>query len=505
MNPLKALLEAEMEETSEQPEATPEIKARVLFQASTRFADSKLWDLQRSFFNEQGVKAWQDGIVPHYITSSSYVARSYAQLAAAWIVDQNHAGESSLRILELGAGSGQFTFHFLRHLETLWQRHYPAADGLPFTYVMSDVAARNLEFWKTHPRLQHWHEQGVLQFALFDVEQDESLKIDGSNETWCRHDGKGPLLVIGNYLFDSIRQDYWQLREGKPYLVNTALYTEGEIASPTLADIRYEFEIESMDHSPYKDNALTALLDYYRESIPEGVVSIPHYGKQMLDRLKGWCNQRLTLLSGDRGKIDWRNYAHRGMPYPAEHGSISTEVNYHALHWMVDHEGGKSWPCGHADYDFKVGAFTWEPETALSTFARRCLHFAEGFAPADQFVLKRAIEKHLDTLEWNELIAYQRFSTYDPKAFRRSLPRFLVLAPEATAQEVHQLDEVTKWVWENYFCLGEEPDLAFGIASLLYQSGLYQSALWFFERSVELYGPDSGTLTNIKNCKEMLT
>ncbi|HAA14295.1 MAG TPA: hypothetical protein DCE41_22420 [Cytophagales bacterium] len=64
--------------------------------------------------------------------------------------------------------------------------------------------------------------------------------------------------------------------------------------------------------------------------------------------------------------------------------------------------------------------------------------------------------------------------------------------------------EVIRRAWDNYYPLGENPDLPFLIGSLLYEMDFYAEAKQFFEFSAQLYGPDEGTLANIKSCQEMM-
>ncbi len=70
--------------------------------------------------------------------------------------------------------------------------------------------------------------------------------------------------------------------------------------------------------------------------------------------------------------------------------------------------------------------------------------------------------------------------------------------------EIVAIDQVISQVWDNYYPLGEKDDLAFAIGSFYYEADYYRQALWFFERSVELYGPDKGTVVNIENCKKLI-
>src|SRR2546423_10966870 len=55
-----------------------------------------------------------------------------------------------------------------------------------------------------------------------------------------------------------------------------------------------------------------------------------------------------------------------------------------------------------------------------------------------------------------------------------------------------------------YFPLGEDLDLANRIAVLLYAMIDSPRALDYFERAMEIYGPDTGTLYNIACCYQLM-
>ena len=204
-NTLKDLLERELVNEVVDRHTNTAPQPGIQLQQATDFAESILWDLQRAFYTEQGIAAWRNGTVPHYVTSSSYMAASYAKMVYAWAKDQISAGHKHVRVIELGAGSGQFTFHFLYHLTELWDGDHLAEQVLPLTYAMSDLSAANREFWHTHPKLKRWFENGLLDSAHFDVETNDQLLLEKANQVWEANDQKGPVLVIANYVLDSIR------------------------------------------------------------------------------------------------------------------------------------------------------------------------------------------------------------------------------------------------------------------------------------------------------------
>ncbi|ETW04557.1 hypothetical protein, variant [Aphanomyces invadans] len=143
----------------------------------TPFSSSHLWKLMSSFYDRQGVESWAQGIVPHFITSNTFIAKRYVQVFVAYLRDALTQLDPTepLYIVELGTGSGKFSFYFLQ-----WLHDMEAVLNLSFPlgqirYVMTDFTDSNLKFWQTHPALAPFVQRGTLDFAIFDATHDLSL------------------------------------------------------------------------------------------------------------------------------------------------------------------------------------------------------------------------------------------------------------------------------------------------------------------------------------------
>ena len=52
-------------------------ESRFPLEAACRLSRSVLWRLQRRFFEQRGIAAWSEGVVPHHVTSNPGLARAY--------------------------------------------------------------------------------------------------------------------------------------------------------------------------------------------------------------------------------------------------------------------------------------------------------------------------------------------------------------------------------------------------------------------------------------------
>jgi hypothetical protein len=62
------------------PETAPPEGSAHILERGQRLSASLLWRLQQGFYDAQGAQAWSAGIVPHYITSNTWIADAYAKV-----------------------------------------------------------------------------------------------------------------------------------------------------------------------------------------------------------------------------------------------------------------------------------------------------------------------------------------------------------------------------------------------------------------------------------------
>jgi tetratricopeptide (TPR) repeat protein len=124
--------------------------------------------------------------------------------------------------------------------------------------------------------------------------------------------------------------------------------------------------------------------------------------------------------------------------------------------------------------------------------------------PDDFYTISRHARQDMATMTTVEILAYLRLSGHDSHLFAQYLPRLQELAPTMGQQERETVLALIERVWQGYFPLGEALDLAYEIACLLYALDDYAQALVYFERSVERYGAEPGTLYNMAICARLL-
>ena len=363
---------------------------------------------------------------------------------------------------------------------------------------MTDLAEANVDFFQAHTSLSPFVEEGLLDFARLDTEHDHTIHLRVSGQT-IRRPEEGhtqPMVVFANYLFDSIPQDFFtvqagQLQEGLISL--SSLEPSPSLEDPSLLQrllIRYEHQAAP---APYYEDPLFEEILRGSQRATESI-QFPIAGLRLCRWLGGLSGGHLLLLSADKVHAGGDEQA----PHIVMHGSFSLTVDYRVIQEYFARLGGLSLSAEHHQH-LAVNAFLLgghSPKYTREAFE----DFVERFGPDDFFALKKAAEVHLEDFSLSQLLALIRLGGHDVRLTSQCLPRLGQAASGASPAETQALLRTIHCVWENYYDIGEELDLAFGFGSLMYRVNAYQEAVRYFEASLERRGLSPHTCFNIGLC-----
>lgn len=146
---------------------------------------------------------------------------------------------------QTGAGSAKLSYVLLKKLLKLAKylpRRGEDGQGFCFKYVITDFSHANFGFWMNHPRLQELFSLGIVDLAVLDAEAEPGgiggelpkkgeggveggvggesahgrgvglwgsgcLRLELSGEEIRPGDLENPVIVVANYVFDSLKQD----------------------------------------------------------------------------------------------------------------------------------------------------------------------------------------------------------------------------------------------------------------------------------------------------------
>lgn len=485
----------------------------IILESDQRLSASLLWSLQRRFFQDRGVTAWTEGEVPHFITSNTYIARSYARMAHAFLRDAlswDGTGKpggidlaSPVYIVELGSGSGRFAFHFLKKFGEILA--LSPLSGLTVKLVMTDFASRTIETWREHPRLAPYVASGELDFARFDMERDRELHLVESGETLSVETARNPIIVIANYVFDSVPHDVFFLAGGQLHEGLVTLSSDEPLpASPGTAlfeKLTATYEKRPIDGAYYDDPDLDALIEQYRQRLGEATLIFPVCALSCIRRLRDLGGGRMLLISADKGFVHEQDLLGRVEPGLAVHGSFSLMVNYHAIGQLVRNLGGHALEPAHHPASLQVCAYVLGAAAAGLPETRLAFHDAiECGGPDDFFSMMWAVQKSYDSLSIEEALAVLRVCGWDANILLGSMKALQSGMDKATTRQRAELHAALLRVWDCYFPIGEEADLAFAIGALLVDMEYFPEALEFLEHSLREREPDGATYFNMALC-----
>jgi hypothetical protein len=438
-----------------------------LLDPPARLSRSRLWTLQRQFFETAGVGAWARGVVPYQATNNPVLARAFVDAVLAWTRDFARAalllrGEA-LHVVELGAGAGRFGYLFVRTLLSMVEA--AALPAPPVRYVLTDFVQANVDAWRRHPRLRPLLARGLLDVARFDVEQDEEIVLMESGLRLGRE--PRPLVVVANYVFDSLPADAFEVSKGELRELHVALHAtrpEPEPLDPSvLSRFAVSHEGRPVRGSHYASQALDRILDAYGARLPSGAFLLPCGAIACVERLRAMAGgEPLVVLAADKGYVDEAQLAGLREPAIAAHGSVSLMVNFHALGLYAEGAGGTALRAPSDPDDLVRFGLAF----GLSELPETKLAFATGVSPRDPYEAFAALEPRLLTISLAGLLAVLRLAAWDPVVVLRSIDALRARARDASPAEKRAVRCGLALAMERHFEV-EPSDAALRVGELL--------------------------------------
>ena len=439
------------------------------------FSKSRIWELQKEYYSQQGVEVFASQEVPNYITNSPQTARSYAEMIFGFLQDLGRQGrdQETVYLVELGAGTGQLCFHILQY----YTRYL--ADGPdplpPFCYVLTDLSQETLDFWQTHPRLQEYFRAGILDVALFDVEKDESIYLTYHGLRLEKAACKQPLIVLANYFFDVIPQELVYFESGQAYQVTMSLHQQS--GSEGLANLNMKYGYDLLDTSGF-DPRLQVLIDQYKTVLDQSHVLIPELGIRCLDRFRQYSPEGMLLLTGDKGIYHLRDLNGLEPPEFVMTGSLSLYLNFHALGAYCNQVDGRTFLPSRQKFNLVVAGFLMVNNPILyPSFSRAYDLWASRVGPDENYLLKVVMEKGFAKLNPQEVVAVLRFFLNDPRIFQTIYASVEEHIPNLNQKGKEVLTIELVEVWENYYRLSEDEKIEVALRKLLDDLGQPQSLM----------------------------
>lgn len=507
---------------SEKGTAKADANAEVL-ERDVPISQSLIWKRQRDFYLQRGLKAWTEDLVPSYISNNSFIAEVYAGIVFAYLRDcialraQDPRPVSSanpVRILELGAGSGKFSYLFLRELTALMRRQ--EIDPAQVRYCMTDAADGVLEEWRGNGYLAEFVAQGMLQFELFRAEEGlQSPFLSG-------RDRGGPLVVIANYVFDSLPQDVFRIeqRQIAEFLMTTsgpdpqtaASAGPATIPAKAIPRLQFSFRNATLPRERYSNPVWNSILDDYRARLsPEpasGAMTIPFpcVTLRVLEEIAGFGDGRMLVLAADKG-FAHENILSLSQAPPAfefhTENCFSQMVNFDAIGKSFEAAGGRALRPDKHTLSFNICCFlagrAGEQFPATESAYRET---QQGFGPDDLFTLLAGLNANMEGMTVSEILSVLRLTRWDTTALMRLFP-VVSRQLRAVVVERYDLREAVLRAWANHYPVSrQDNEVAFYCGVILLELRFFAEAFTMFRASQKCLGPSAPTSYNLGLCAQ---
>jgi SAM-dependent MidA family methyltransferase len=130
-----------------------------------RFDESPIWQIHRDYFKQVGIKAWASGEIPYSGISNYHEAYKKARLLVSNFKNCLQDTEE-IRILEVGAGYGEFAKNFLSAFKDICD-HESLDYYSRLKYFLSDFSSKTLSELEASKRLKDYRDKIV--FVEFDA------------------------------------------------------------------------------------------------------------------------------------------------------------------------------------------------------------------------------------------------------------------------------------------------------------------------------------------------
>lgn len=478
---------------------------KVILEQHKRFSECLFWTLQREYFDQQGINAWVNQ-VPYYITSNTFIATCYAKITIRfirdWILKHPESKKHPFYILELGTGSGRFSYYTLKALQELKADF--GMDDINIIYIMSDFTVHNLEYHQEHQALQPYIEKGQVDFAIYNMEIEQSIKLIRSGVELNAKTLVNPLCIYANYIFDTVSQDSFSVQNEKLYELAVTLSTESsnmENGKPI------DWEKITMDHhlneihGPYyKDPELDAVLDLYKHNLKDTSFLVPIGSIRAINFLKKLTNNKFFLIASDKAYSEMSSLENLAYPSMAFHGSFSMMANFHAIGQYLVNGGGDYFPQssrrGIKTCVFSSGfRFSDLPDTRAAV-----KELVEGFSPSDYFNLHRHMSEKSQDCDLDVIASHLQMSEWDPNIYIRVSNRISSIIGEADSDTVNFLVNNMHKLAANYYYMPKSECILFEVGVFYHAIKRYEEAYEYYKQAEKYVGEQFGLHYNMALC-----
>jgi tetratricopeptide (TPR) repeat protein len=370
---------------------------------------------------------------------------------------------------------------------------------------MSDFTPSNLKFWDQHPALQEFLDDKLLDFALYDMEKDTEITLTKSGVTLAPGSVANPITVFSNYVFDTVSHDAFTVKNNQLYASLVSLKTQSQNIQQgkpvVLEDVHISYDAVDIDENYYDNPDFNAVLNKYKNMLHHSQILFPIAGLKAVANLRKLSNDKLFLVSTDKGYSFVDEMEGLDYPYVAFHGSFSMMVNFHAISDYFENTGGHSFIQSQRT-DIKTNAFFSGFDLKdMPEFALSLQENVERLSPGDYFVLHRNISENFQHCKLNTLASHMAFTHWDPHIYKRLHKQICDQVSHGDKATVDYLKNHMHCLADNFYYMPETYDVLFDVGFFMHALHYYAESIPYYEKSLEYFGERHHLVYNLAICQ----
>ena len=350
------------------------------------------------------------------------------------------------------------------------------------------------------PGLQRYIDLGSLDFARYDADSTAPLRLEHSEVVLSPGSLRSPLIVIGNYYFDSLPHDLFQMKDGTLYSGMVEFSEPEEGGATGLDNVLQTVNYLPQDGPAYDREDWQSVVRMYQEELPDGTFTFPVGGLQSLDFLSSLSEQGAFMIAADKGPNLMSGLQSGRHDEIDKHGAVSVSVNFHAFLRLAKQAGGATFQLSFPYHRINVAAWQSGPSPELTTTRTVFQREIANFGPDDFANLKDLSLSKGDAITAQELFSFLRLSNWDPEMILSFYTRLVRLLPTQSPSVRKAYIQGFRDSLDLHYPLDESIRYQFLLGGLCAQVAEFQDALRFYVGSMQMEGEAPDTVFNGALC-----
>jgi hypothetical protein len=477
-----------------------------------RLSECQIWQMLYDVYATGGTALWEQ--IPYHITNNRILADTYAELILSFLIDSIEILDKNepVYIIEMGAGTGCLSFYLIKELTRKSKLLSQIAD-IKIKYVMCEFSGTNISDWLNKEEFKPFLNNGSMEFAIFKPEEQSEITTFSGTRI-AADTVNNPVFAIGNYFFDSLKQDAFRIHNGRLEEVLHTFYFDESQNGGTERTFEVLQKSESYAEVPnnyYANPLLNSLLKSYEQQFENASFFLPVGAFNCIDNLKALSGSKLVLLATDKGHVNAAYFdGLYELPFFAHDGIFSYSVNFDAIARYFSLLGGFSLNSDAAGFAVETQLCILHEKVDLDALPLTHHRFTEDVSRKNS-VNYLYYAQHLLTLPnistklelLRAYIGLVRASNCDPVILHLCAELVANTVSEANAELRRNLSDMLKEVEENVFRVRMKTDAINSVGRIHYMLGNYDACIRAMEKSCAEFGEKPITLYYLAACFEM--